>query len=121
MIDPEYLKKVAADLAHFPKLELVAAADEIVALRSKLASAEKRVDELSARLELSVDVPGGHPMQIDIGEMDGIGCRNETIKLLQENGDRLRSRLDRARKWTNDALDHGSEEYDEIAAILNNL
>lgn len=67
--------------------------------------AARRIEALEKRLELVATGGDGKPWPVEIGDMDGIGCRNETIAILQAQNDsyRLRvieaeSKLDKATK-----------------------
>ena len=46
--------------------------------------AEERIAALEERLELWAEDGEGNKVKLEIGDSDGIGCRDETIKLLDE-------------------------------------
>lgn len=55
-----------------------------------LAEKDKEIEKLRNRLELTATSERGRVMQIDIGECDGISCRDETIRLQDEAIERMR-------------------------------
>jgi hypothetical protein len=71
-------------------------------LALKLGEASKRIDALEIRLELKVKVlENGDFIDkgdylLAIGDCDGIGCRDETIKILDEQRKRLTEQRDSA-------------------------
>jgi hypothetical protein len=72
----------------------------------RLAQLEKEVAALEDRLEVYATNDDGTKTYLGIGDCDGIGCRNETIKLQEKNCETLRavraeleSKLDRIRRW----------------------
>lgn len=73
------VKRLAAQMVETPPEKLVEIIDrqmtEISRLTAALADAERR-------LELWATAGNGERYKLEIGDMDGIGCRNETIKLL---------------------------------------
>jgi len=58
---------------------------------------QRRVTELEERLELWATTGDGKRIKTDIGDCDGIGCRNETIKLQDE-------RIEKLVKWRDKLL-----------------
>lgn len=65
MIDPDYLKKVAQDQPNRPKLELVAAADEIIELRSKLGEREKELVVLKEQFTGIQEIASEYSSRLD--------------------------------------------------------
>lgn len=72
--------------------------------------AKARIDELEARLELEGTAGDGSKVKIDIGDCDGIGCRDETIKLLD-------ARVEKLSKWRDELL----VERDALARQVREL
>ena len=64
----------------------------LMTMRVKLTAAEKKSEPLKARIKkledrlevYSIPDKNGKRMFLDIGSCDGIGCRNETIKILDK-------------------------------------
>ena len=71
-------------------------------LDAKLDAARQRIAELEERLEIRRAWqigPDGKPVRVEVdfslGSLDGIGCRDETIQLQDEQIDKLRARITR--------------------------
>lgn len=75
-----------------------------------------RVKALEDRLELTATNMAGETVTTDIGECDGISCRDATIKLLEENEARLKAKLAEVKK-ERDAL--RKVELPEISTAYN--
>ena len=98
---------------------------EVDKLKAKLAEVEKerdgfklkfeaqqfRIAELEERLELTAENGVGELVKIDIGECDGIACRDETIKWLEGKEARLAAKLAEVEK-ERDALKAKLEHAD---------
>lgn len=69
-------------------------ADRATLLRAYRELAQEN-ERLRARLELTVYRSDGTPEQIDIGDCDGIACRDATIEILDGNVSRLRALRER--------------------------
>lgn len=58
---------------------------DIRRLQIALDARDARIKELEDRLELTAStLDGKKTIKLEIGDCDGIGCRDETIKLLKE-------------------------------------
>lgn len=62
--------------------------DEFEAL---LDTYDERIATLESRLELVSENEEGNVMRVDVGDNDGIGCRDETIRLLDARIKKLES------------------------------
>lgn len=68
---------------------------EALADEDRYHNALARIDELEHRLELYAKAGDGSDIKMEIGDCDGIGCRDETIKILQAQVDRYRYLIER--------------------------
>ena len=75
-----------------------AAAKVVIEITKERDALKARIEALENRLELTGKNGLGEPVKTDIGECDGISCRDETIKLLDENEARLRAKLAKVEK-----------------------
>ena len=104
---------------------------EVDKLKAKLAEVEKerdgfklkfeaqqfRIAELEERLELTAENGVGELVKIDIGECDGIACRDETIKWLEGKEARLAAKLaevEKERDALKAKLEHADTRHPEL-------
>ena len=88
--------------------------EKLLSERDELEQAQIRIDALEDRLELyPVNFDGTRcaDLKLEIGSNDGIGCREDTIALLDENNSQLRSIIKairfQAHNWYQDKSSDG--------------
>ncbi len=111
---------------------------EVDKLKAKLAEVEKerdgfklkfeaqqfRIAELEERLELTAENGVGELVKIDIGECDGIACRDETIKWLEGKEARLAAKLaevEKERDALKAKLEHADARIRRLEACIEDF
>ena len=67
--------------------------DELI---NSLAKAQAEIEKLRTRLELTATNGNGETVTLEIGECDGISCRDKTIRMQEAEIERMRLVVDAA-------------------------